>query len=63
MTLKKYYQNDKLVRIGFDSLEELFAYHNNLDLLEPIEFRLYKGAKETIYKDPKFEKFVEEMKE
>lgn len=63
MTIKKTYQNGKLVYVGFDSLEEIFAYKNNLDLLEDVpshELELKEGAKEIIRKNPKFKKFVEE---
>lgn len=65
MTIKKYYQNGKLGSVGFDSLEEVFAYRNNLDLLEVIpsnESKLKDDAKELIYKDPKFKEFMEKMK-
>ncbi len=60
MTLKKWYQKGKLVSIGFDTLEEIFAYQNNPDLLEDIpshESKLKEGAREIIYKDPKFKEF------
>ena len=66
MTIKKYYQNGELASIGFDSLEEIFAYRNTSYLLEDIpsnELKLNSEAKEIIHKDPKFKEFVKLMME
>lgn len=66
MTIKKNYQNGKLTFIGFDSLEEIFAYQNHPELLEEVpsnELKLTEKAREEILKNDDFKKFIEDHKE
>lgn len=65
MTIKKYYQNGKLTSVGFDSLEEIFAFRNKPNILTedtPTDFHLKDKERAKIHQDPEFKKFKEKFK-
>lgn len=61
MTTKKYYQNGKLTSVGFDTLEEVYAYQHNIGIKEipSNEFKLEEPEK--IRKLPDFLKWKEKI--
>lgn len=64
MTIKKYYQNGKLASIGFDSLEEVYAYRKGLSDLEEVpsnELELNEGAKKRIQDLKDFQDFYDKI--
>ena len=65
MTVKKYFDNrGNLTSVGFDSLEEVFAYQNLNNCLtanQSNEYEIDANCRESIQTSEKFKKFVKNI--
>ena len=65
-TVEKHYQNGQLVSVGFDSLEEVYAYrniNNGLVAKPSNEYVLDPNCKEMIQNSENFKKFIKKINE